>query len=87
MTIVTAYSYIMTRRDKLLAKARANPKGLSFAELERLLTHSGFVLARQSSSHRIWLSPAHRAIPIQPDRGRAKAYQVVQVLRLIEEDA
>ena len=87
MTIVTAYSYIMTRRDKLLAKARANPKGLSFAELERLLTHSGFVLVRQSGSHRIWLSPAHRAIPIQPDRGRAKAYQVVQVLRLIEEDA
>ncbi len=77
----------MTRRDKLLAKALANPQGLSFAELERLLAHNGFVLARQSGSHRIWLSPAHRAIPIQPNRGRAKAYQVMQVLRLIEEEA
>jgi predicted RNA binding protein YcfA (HicA-like mRNA interferase family) len=77
----------MTRREKLLAKARANPRGLSFAELERLLAHSGFMLARQSGSHRVWLSPSRRAIPIQSDRGRAKAYQVVQVLRLIEENA
>jgi predicted RNA binding protein YcfA (HicA-like mRNA interferase family) len=77
----------MTRREKLLAKARTNPKSLSFAELERLLAHSGFEFARQSGSHRIWLSPAKRAIPIQSDRGRAKAYQVMQVLRLIEEDA
>lgn len=76
----------MTRREKLLAKAKANPKGLSFVELERLLAHSGFVLGRQTGSHRVWLSPAQRAIPIQSDRGRAKAYQVVQVLRLIEED-
>jgi hypothetical protein len=76
----------MTRREKLLAKARANPWGLTFAELERLLSHSGFVLARQSGSHRIWLSPANRAIPLQSDRGRAKGYQVVQAPRLIEED-
>jgi predicted RNA binding protein YcfA (HicA-like mRNA interferase family) len=77
----------MTRREKLLAKARANPKGLSFAELERLLAQNGFVLARQSGSHRVWLSPGRRVIPVQSDRGRAKAYQVAQVLRLIEEDA
>jgi HicA-like toxin of HicAB toxin-antitoxin system len=76
----------MTRREKLLAKARANPGGLTFAELERLLSHSGFAFARQSGSHRIWLSPGHRAIPLQSDRGRAKGYQVVQALRLIEED-
>jgi hypothetical protein len=76
----------MTRRGSLLAKARANPKGLSFAELERLLTHSGFVLARQSGSHRIHFA-VPGAIPIQSDRGRAKAYQVMQALRLIEEDA
>jgi predicted RNA binding protein YcfA (HicA-like mRNA interferase family) len=76
----------MTRREKLLAKARANPKGLSFAELE-LLAQNGFVLARQSGSHRVWLSPGRRVIPVQSDRGRAKAYQVAQVLRLIEEDA
>ena len=77
----------MTRREKLLARARANPKGLSFGELERLLSNSGFTLARQSGSHRIWLSPSNRAIPLQSDRGRAKAYQVVQALRLIEEDS
>ena len=77
----------MTKRDKLLAKARANPKGLSFDEFETLLTQSGFTFKRQSGSHRVWLSPGRRAIPIQSDRGCAKAYQVLQALRMIEDHA
>lgn len=77
----------MTKREKLLAKARANPKGLSFDEFETLLAQCGFVFKRQSGSHRVWLSPSRRAIPIQPDHGGAKAYQVLQALRMIEEHA
>ena len=76
----------MTKREKLLAKARANPNGLSFAEFKTLLAQCGFVFKRQSGSHRVWLSPSRRAIPVQSDRGRAKGYQVVQALRLIEDN-
>jgi predicted RNA binding protein YcfA (HicA-like mRNA interferase family) len=73
--------------EKLLAKARANPKGLSFDEFETLLAQRGFVFKRQSGSHRVWMSPAQRVIPIQSDKGRAKAYQVLQALRMIEDES
>jgi len=74
----------MTRRGKLLAKARQAPNGLSFAEFETLLKQLGFVFKRQSGSHRVWMSPDGRALPVQSDGTKAKAYQVRQALRLVE---
>ena len=62
--IVTEYSYSVTKRAKLLAKARANPGSLSFSEFEALLMHCGFVFKRQTGSHRIWLSPTRRVMPL-----------------------
>jgi predicted RNA binding protein YcfA (HicA-like mRNA interferase family) len=77
----------MTRREKLLAKARANPGGLRFQELETLLAQCGWIRKRQTGSHVVWLSPGNVALPIQPaSGGKAKAYQVRQFLALLEDE-
>jgi predicted RNA binding protein YcfA (HicA-like mRNA interferase family) len=78
----------MTRCEKLLQKARSNPKGLRFSELERLAVCCGFEFARQrGTSHRTY---KHRksgvSVPIQPDKnGMAHRYQVLEILKYCEE--
>lgn len=74
----------MTKREKLLAKARQTPNDLTFDEFETMLKRSGWVFKRQSGSHRVWLSPDNRALPIQSDGGKAKGYQVKQSLLIME---
>jgi hypothetical protein len=54
---VTEYSHTMTKTEKLLAKARNNPGGLSFDELKTLLSRCGWLFDHQSGSHEIWFSP------------------------------
>lgn len=66
---------------------RRNPKGVSFQDLCRVCDHY-FGEARQtSSSHRIYKTPwqADPRVNIQNDKGMAKAYQVRQVLKAIEQ--
>ena len=70
----------MTRREKLLEKARRNPGGLSFEEFETLLQQCGWIKDRQSGSHRIWYSPAGTRLAVQPKGDKAKGYQVEQFL-------
>lgn len=72
----------MGKRDKLLLKAENNPQSLSFIEFESLLKLSNWVLRRQKGSHRIWYSPKGDRLPIQPNKDKAKAYQVRQFLLL-----
>jgi hypothetical protein len=75
----------MTQRDKLLARALNNPRGLSFAELEALLRHAGWIFDHQTGSHRIWYSPTGYRLSIQQGRdGKAKGYQVEQFLAQYE---
>jgi predicted RNA binding protein YcfA (HicA-like mRNA interferase family) len=75
----------MTRCDKLLQKARNNSADLPFSELERLAECYGLQANRQTGSHRIYKVPGGRPLVLQPDKGgRAKAYQVVQLLKVIE---
>ncbi len=85
--IATAYSYIMVNKDKLLEKAKRNPKGLSFAEFETLLKQCGWILERQRGSHKLWYSPARARLPIQPRGNMAKAYQVLQFIERYEEES
>jgi predicted RNA binding protein YcfA (HicA-like mRNA interferase family) len=66
--------------DKILALARRNPSGLSFRQLEHLLTLAKWKFERQTGSHRIWKSPGGRIIPFQPLGRKAKGYQVRQFL-------
>ena len=84
--LLTEYSYIMGKTDKLLDKARDNPSGLAFAEFETLLGRLGWRFDRQSGSHRIWISPRGERLPIQSRQGEAKAYQVKQFLRINDDD-
>lgn len=72
--------------DKLLEKMRQSPNGLRFAELCSVCDHF-FGPARQTGgSHRIYKTPwfGDPRVNIQDDHGKAKSYQVRQVLKAIE---
>lgn len=71
----------MVRPEKLLNKARRNPSGLRFSDLCRLAEALGFAFERRKGSHRIYAHDRIRQIMnIQDDRGKAKAYQVRQLI-------
>jgi predicted RNA binding protein YcfA (HicA-like mRNA interferase family) len=70
---------------KLLRYAIWRPANLRFAELVRLVEALGFRLDRVSGSHHIFLHPdVPVAVNLQNVKGKAKPYQVRQVLKLIE---
>ncbi|HQT93349.1 MAG TPA: type II toxin-antitoxin system HicA family toxin [Thermoanaerobaculaceae bacterium] len=72
-------------RRRLLEKALASPKNLRFDEAVALAEALGFRLARTSGSHHIFV---HQDVPellnLQTVRGKAKPYQVSQLLKLVE---
>ena len=71
----------MTKHDKLFARAKNHPKGISFAEFETLLRQAGWTFDHQKGSHRIWYSPKRFRLPVQEGRsGKAKIYQIEQFL-------
>ena len=70
---------------KLLRKAIASPNNFRFNDLVRLVESPGFKLSRTSGSHHIYLHPdVDEAINLQNVSGKAKPYQVRQVLSLVE---
>lgn len=76
----------MAKIEAILAKMRLNPKGISFQDLCKVCD-TYFGEARQSgSSHRIYKTPwqGDPRVIIQNDNGKAKTYQVRQVLKAIE---
>lgn len=75
-----------TKIDDVLAAMRRNPKAVSYHDLCQVCDFY-FGDARQSgSSHRIYKTPwpGDPRVNIQNDKGKAKAYQVRQVLKAIE---
>ncbi len=73
----------MSKKEKLLDKAKNNPKGLRFDEFETLLRLCDWIFDHQTGSHRIWYSKTKARLSIQPTKnGQAKAYQVKQFLTL-----
>jgi hypothetical protein len=76
----------MVATAKLLEQMRQEPANARFADL-KTLCESYFGKPRQSgTSHLIFKTPwpGDPRINIQNDRGKAKAYQVRQVLRAID---
>ena len=70
----------------ILAKIRRNPKGVRFSDLCKVCDHH-FGKARMSgSSHRVYKTPwaGDPRVNIQNAKGKAKPYQVRQVLLAIE---
>lgn len=69
-----------------LERIRRNPQGVSFRELCKLCD-TYFGKPRQSgTSHRVYVTPwrGDPRVNIQNHRGKAKAYQVRQVVKAID---
>jgi hypothetical protein len=76
----------MTKIRDILAQMKRNPKDVRFSDLCKVCDHY-FGKPRQSgSSHRLYKAPwrGDPRINIQNYRGKAKAYQVKQVLLALE---
>jgi hypothetical protein len=79
---------VMANCDKILTKAQSSPNNLSFGDLCDLAECFGWVYRRRSGSHRIYenvdLTPDDGRIQnFQEFRGKAKPYQVRQLLKAI----
>lgn len=74
-------------KDKLLEKARKNPQNLRFDELCTLAESFDFVRRKNSSGHRVYKrnSEPKITITIQDLNGKAKPYQVKQLIRALED--
>jgi len=76
----------MANIDDILAQMEGNPRNVRFSDLCKVCNHF-FGEPRQSgSSHRIYKTPwqGDPRINVQNHKGKAKAYQVKQVLLAIE---
>ena len=76
----------MKQPNDLLDQLKSNPENTRFADLCKICEHY-FGPARQSgSSHRIYKTPwqGDPRVNIQNDKGKAKIYQVKQVVKAIE---
>jgi len=76
----------MASVERILIQMRRNPKGIRFNDLCKACDHY-FGESRQSgSSHRIYKTPwqGDPRVNIQNHKGKAKAYQVRQVLKAID---
>jgi hypothetical protein len=75
----------MSKVPTILDEARRNPNGVTFSDLVRLCEHY-FGQSRQAGSHLIFKTPwpGDPRVNIQDKNGKAKPYQVKQVLAAIE---
>ena len=72
--------------EEILAQMRRNPKGIRFNDLSKVCDHF-FGQPRQSgSSHKVYKTPwqGDPRVNIQSSKGKAKPYQVRQVLQAID---
>lgn len=76
----------MSKKEKLLAKAKNNPDDVSIDDFRTLMKHHGWILDHQRGSHQIWYSPRAFRLSVQDRNGKAKGYQVKQFLTRLEEE-
>jgi hypothetical protein len=76
----------MANMDDILALMRNNPTGVRFNDLRKVCDVYFGQPRQSSSSHCIYKMPwaGDPRVNIQNDKGKAKAYQVKQVLLAIE---
>jgi predicted RNA binding protein YcfA (HicA-like mRNA interferase family) len=77
----------VSKRQKLLADCRNNPRGVPFSQFLTLIKALGFVHDRTSGSHLIFVHPDARVplVNVQPSKdSMAKPYQVRQALDLVD---
>ena len=76
----------MVKVNDILLQMKRNPKNVRFRDLCKICNHYFGEARQQSGSHRIYKTPwrGDPRINIQNSKGKAKAYQVKQVLLAIE---
>jgi hypothetical protein len=76
----------MVKLDALLIQMRKNPKDVRFSALCRICDHFFGEPRQKKSSHRVYKTPwpGDPRVNIQNNKGKAKVYQVKQVLLAIE---
>ena len=72
--------------EDLVAQMRRNPKDVGFAQLSRVCQHFFGKPRQGTGSHKIYKTPwqGDPRVNIQSKRGKAKVYQVRQVLKAID---
>ena len=76
----------MTKIDELIALMQQNSKDVRFPDLCRICDYFFGEPRQKKSSHRIYKTPwqGDPRVNIQNNKGKAKSYQVKQVLLAIE---
>ncbi len=76
----------MATLDDILKKMKNSPKNIRFSELCRVCDSYFGAVRQPGSSHRVYKTPwqGDPRVNIQNSKGKAKAYQVKQVLKAIE---
>jgi hypothetical protein len=76
----------MTKFDEIISKMRRNPRQVRFKDLCKICDHFFEEPRKGAGSHRVYKTPWHGdpRINIQNHKGKAKAYQVKQVLLALE---
>jgi len=76
----------MATVEDVISEMQRNPKGVRFADLCRVCEKYFGQPRQKGTSHRIYRTPwqGDPRVNIQDDKGKAKAYQVRQVLKAIE---
>ena len=76
---------IQKNQKKLLKKILAGSKNIRFSDAVRIAEAFGFRLDRINGSHHIFVHPeVTELVNLQDVKGKAKAYQVRQLLKIIE---
>lgn len=76
----------MAKIEDILAKMKSNPADVRFADLSMVCIYYFGQARRKDGSHHVYRTPwkGDPRINIQNNRGKAKSYQVKQVLLAIE---
>ncbi|EDN71208.1 conserved hypothetical protein [Beggiatoa sp. PS] len=76
----------MATISDILVKMRKNPKNIQFSDLCKVCDHYFGEARQNSTSHKVYKMPwqGDPRVNIQNAKGKAKTYQVKQVLKAIE---
>ena len=76
----------MGKTNEIIKQMKQNPKDVRFADLCKICDLYFGQSRQKSSSHRIYKTPwqSDPRVNIQNQKGKAKAYQVKQVLKAID---
>jgi hypothetical protein len=76
----------MTKIDEIIFKMKQNPTGIRFSDLSKVCDHFFGEPRKSVSSQRVYKTPwqGDPRINIQNSKGKAKSYQVKQVLLALD---